>query len=592
MNHGSPHPGLFGTGTDPSVYTGPPHARYLPSPVRSTGRALKSKCSLADVGEDCVEEVTTPRSIAACRACGVAPKELKKPTMTSTLAAMREAKENTGDKEIIKMRLGFFLRLHKQKLKAVLEEYDKGAEEHGSQRQCPLPSTMLANEERTLQKITDANKSRLRQQLLRSQLMAKQRRKEDERLEAERHEAERREQDTIRRMAEQSRKEEEATALRSRARQEEQRQQAERAKAQLALYEQKDAALQARLAEKRAEITNRNAHKGERNAMRQEKIKSQSDYLMTKRREELQQRMQQFEEGRRHHRALRAAEHAQRRAEAQERTVQIAEAMNRRDELLAAKVELAVAKERRAEEKIQERQHDRSEGIRRKMLQEAEREAQRQETYEAALENANQRIRELQQKDEDERIRAETLKSERAHARKLRQEKARQTQLDKLDKVHRSRRVDESKREDLMSYIDSKHSTIVAVRATKDEMAKRRREQREEAERSRVVAPDDTPGPGDYRITQWHFGLPTSALGPRTVQRGVPPPGAVTSPGPSVYRVEACDRAALRTAAAFSFSKGNRFNREKPLSITPGPQDYAPESPSPIRSGRAATPSK
>ena len=515
--------------------------------------------------------------------------------MQSTLNGMREAREDLSDKEIVRMRFAYNLSIHKQRLKAVLQEYEKGPRELSRYRAPALPVTSLANEERSLQKVTDANRSRLRQQLLRSQLMAKQRRKENERLEAERRDAERRQKQAIARLAEQSRREEEAMALRAQARLEDQRQQAERSQAQLAEYEEKDSALRARLDEMRESIANRNAAKRQRNEQRQEKIRLQSGYLEEKRRTELQQRMQQFEDGRRQHRAQRATEHAQRRAEAEERAVQIKEATQRRDELLRAKIELAEAKERRADEKIHEQQQERSEGMRRKMLNEAEREAQRQEAYNTALENANQRIQELRQRDEDERIRSESLKRERGHARKVRQEKARQKQLEKQDKVLRSRRIDESRRGELLSFIESKHETMEVVRATKEEMAKRRREQREEADKSRVKPPDDSPGPCDYLISQgdtgtegpkWHFGLPANAMGTRTVQRHVAPPGVVTSPGPSAYRVEACDKSTLRSAAMYSFPKEAR-GRDR-LVVTPGPQDYAPETPSPQRRARSS----
>ena len=517
--------------------------------------------------------LSTPRSLQACSRVGIDPRDLMVPTLRDTLAELRKAKEPTSDESIVKMRHAFRIQMQQRKLKAAVESYWLVCEE---QALTPKPtsttgvdSSKVLAEERQLRKIVETNKSRLRQQLLRMQLLQKQRQREDERLEVQRQADIQKRDELVRSMAERSKKEEEAAALRNQARDLEKTHMALVAEEARQRYETQNAELKSRMEERRRALDESNAAKREANRARRSRMKEQSESIIAQRRDELQSRMDAFEHEHISRLRQRDIEQARKRSEAEAREEKIQEAIRRSNAQLQAKVLMTEAKAAAVEQRLRDFALDRSEKRMANLADEMEKEAKRQEAYAQAVHVHQERVQQFVSRMAANDDRQKSLADDRQAQQRVTQELAKQRVLMKQDAVNRQRRVDERDRENLMKRVDHKVSRIADMQRREHDMKVQRKLHREEAERTRVKLTDVTPGPSDYVVTegecgsngpQWKLGLPASAAGPRVVLKCQPVPGYDCSPGPAAYSTGDVSESRHRTRSAFSFSKADRFS--------------------------------
>jgi hypothetical protein len=642
MQFGSAYPGLFSSnGTDPRSYVGAANPRRCnstsgsqsnlsatPSRQRSNGSSRSNSPSkvingmlLSAEGGGELSLLTldpeqpyvagkllldSPRSVTACLRLGLTPVEMLVPTYEAMLQDMKRRYEDTSDETVTQMRYNYLCRRARQKLKLATDErnavifecaahsqHSDGDASNTSNAAAGQSSSKIQEEERRLQKIVANNKSRLWQQLLHSELMQKKREREDERLAAARVATENQRKQRVQELIEKSRKDEEAQALRSEARELERREQQARSELKRALYEAKDKQVKERIVQQQLEAEAENEAKRQLNAERRAQMKIQAEQLLRSRRTEFERRNEIFEQSREEFQHKLEVKKQERSSLAKLKKQKIAEAIQRSNEQQAAKVHKTLEKERLAEELRKEKEIQHQEELRKKAEEEREMAEKRRRVLLEAQDRERRRIEQLVANMTAEELKLQKLEEQRAAEQRIHAEIESQKELDKLDCVERSKRIEEHRIQQLVKVQQEKRDRVEAMYKQQEELKRKRKEHREEAERSRVKVVESTPGPMDFvplnktiaenDEPKWKFGLPASTMGLRVVLRSAPAPAYSSSPGPCIYRYENCVDARHRKTASYSMSKHDRWAQQSDVLVTPGPQDYAPQTPSPIR---------
>lgn len=650
MQFGSTFGGLFASeGADPREYMGPPVARrcYTPSAASNSSKApaggggsqpraastASSKRSSRnvsparagsssttygmqeveggtlsletfDVNEmpaaDDAVVLNSPRSVRACRNLGLRPQDFYIRTYDDVLADMKTNGESIADTTVTEMRYKYVVAKAKQKLKAALDERLRlmisdaaegrcstsggGASSGGEQQ---ADSTKIQEEERRLQKIVENNKNRLRQQLLHAQLVERQRNREDERLEAQREADEQQRRTRLREMIERSKKEEEAQALRTEARELERREQQAKVELKRAMYERKDHEVKERIRLQRAEAEAENEAKRLMNVERRRQMKEQSESLMLERRAEFQRRNEEFEKAQEQFRQEQEKRKEERASLARVKQRKIREAIQRSNDQQNARIHRAMVKEQLVEEAKRQQQLAAAEAARIKALEDKEREEQRQAVIREANLKQQQKVEGLLDKIAMSDAHMRDLEEQRAAEGRVKAELQRQKELDKLDCVQRSKNIEEERIAQLKDLTQLKIDRVSAMQGQQAMLKERRKLHRQEAERTRVVMEEVTPGPTDFVYhnqetgtegPRWKMGLPATALAQRVVLRNAPAPGYLGSPGPCVYYHERVIDSRHPTPKAFSMIRHDRWAAQSEADRTPGPSDYAPQT--------------
>jgi hypothetical protein len=544
----------------------------------------------------------SPRSVEACLRLGLCPSDFFSPTYDEVVKSMKDKGENIQDDVVCKMRYSYLVHRAKQKHAAACEERVRviaeesagrgyGSGGHGGVTQAAAAadnSTRIQDEERRLAKIVDNNKHRLRQQLLHHQLIEKQREREEQKKESQRRSDEAQAKRRLREMIERSKKEEEAQALRNEARELEQEEQRRRVELKRALYEAKDRQVKDRIQKQRLEAEAENEAKRLLNLQRQQQMREQADKVTLERRKEFQRRNEIFEAAQADYKHQLEVKREEHRAIARLKHKKIMDAIQRSNDQQEAKIQRALEKERQADELRKLQAEDAAEQQRIKHANEAQREAERLEVLRAAQQRQRDRVEHLEEKIASTEEHMEDLHKQREAEARIRSEVQKQKELDKADCVRRSkfteeyrvRQIDESNREKILR--------VERLQQQQALLKEKRKLHREEAERTRVKIEEVTPGPSDFVPQQgavgmdaprWKIGLPASALAMRVIMKNVPAAGYHGSPGPCVYRYENIRDARHRQPEAFSMIKHDRWAAQSEMSVTPGPQDYAPSSP-------------
>lgn len=563
----------------------------------------------------------SPRSIAACLRLGVTPFDMLVPTFDEMLLDMKRRYEEISDEHVTELRYNYLCKRARQKLKLATDErnsiifeeaagdgggghrgaaqsdadgsFASGGGGSGSAAAAGQSSSKIQEEERRLQKIVANNKSRLWQQLLHSELMQKKREREDERIKATRVATENQRKQRVQELIEKSRKDEEAQALRNEARELERREQQARSELKRALYDAKDKQVKERIVQQQIEAEAENEAKRQLNAERRAQMKVQAEQVLRDRRTEFERRNELFELAREEFQRKLEYKKEERASIAKFKKIKIAEAIQRSEEQLAAKIHKTLEKERVAEIHRQENEVKLQEELRHKAEEERDMAEKRRRVLLEAQDRERRRIEQLVATMSAEEVRIQKMEEQRDAEHRVNVELEYQKELDKLDCVERSKRIEEHRIEQLVAIQAEKRERIEAMYLQQEELKKKRKEHREEAERSRVKIVESTPGPLDFvplnktiaenEEPKWKFGLPASTMGLRVVMRNAPAPAYSVSPGPCIYRHEICEDARHRKTAAFSMSKHDRWVQQSDVLATPGPQDYAPQTPSPIR---------
>ena len=638
MQFGSAYPGLFSSnGSDPRTYIGPPNARRCTTPSsvarsnrsrtpsgRHSNSSSKSNSPSRVVNGMLVgceggqlslltfdpEQpyapgsllLDSPRSVAACLRLGLTPADMLIPTFEALVLEMKRRDEDTSDTVVTQMRYNYLCRRARQKLKLATDErnsviFESAGSAHitneSGNTDRGQSSSKIQEEERRLQKIVANNKSRLWQQLLHSELMQKKREREDERIAAARIATENQRKQRVQEMIEKSRKDEEAQALRSEARELERREQQARSELKRALYEAKDKQVKERIQQQIIEAEAENEAKRQLNAERREQMKKQAEQVVRAKRTEFERRTEVFEKSREEFEHKLEVKKQERASLAKLKRLKIAEAIERSNEQQAAKIHKTLEKERIAEEHRRENEAALQEELRKKAEMEKEMAEKRRRVLLEAQERERLRIEQLIANMTAEEQKMHKLEQEREAQKRIHAEVEREKELDKLDCVERSKRIEANRIQQLQALQEEKRRRIEEMYAQQEELKRKRKEHREEAERSRVKIVESTPGPLDFvplnntiaanDEPKWKFGLPASTMGLRVVVRDCPAPAYCVSPGPCIYRFETCEDARHRKTAAFSMSRHDRWVQQSDVQVTPGPQDYAPQTTSPVR---------
>lgn len=557
----------------------------------------------------------SPRSVEACLRLGLSPFDFVPPQFDEVVRRMKDTGESVEDPSIVKMRYSYLVQRSKQKLRAACEERVRIMVEKSAQSErdgnrsfsstsaaaAPCPgqqqadnSTRIQEEEKRLQKIVENNKNRLRQQLLHTQLIEKQREREEQKLMSQRRDDELQKKNRVREMIERSKKEEEAQALRNEARELERREQQARVELKRAMYEAKDKQVKDRIQRQRLEAEAENEAKRLLNLERQKQMKEQADALLVERRKEFQRRNEAFEASQEEFRHQLEVRKEERLAVARIKQRKIREAIQRSNDQQAAKIQRALEKERLADELRRQQEEIAAEKLRLKNQMEEEKERQRQAVVAEAQAREAQRVADLQAKLEATEHHMQTVAEQREAEMRVRSEVQRQKELDKLDCVQRSKFMEEHRISLLEKSSIEKVLRVERLQEQQEILKEKRKLHREEAERTRVVIQEVTPGPSDFIVTigdianndrpKWKMGLPATTMMTQVVQKNVPAPGYMSSPGPCVYEYERFLDSKHRKPEAFSMIKHDRWQAASEALRTPGPADYAPQTPSFIQS--------
>jgi hypothetical protein len=453
-------------------------------------------------------------------------------------------------------------------------------------------ATAVREEARRLQRLKEAQSTRLRQQLLHRELLDKQREREEEQrrerlmLDAARTEA--------RRQLERQRNEEADRRMRRRDE---------------ALVAEREAH-ETRMQESRAAFASRTSQLDARFDARRRQLEIEHEALRRVNDERRQQMRDDAAEQVREKRAkfeasqLRAAERRQRQAaqwadlltqrEAQLRDDEArrVEAKERSDALYRAKADRVLEKERDQAERLRRSEQDRAALLKDRIHRGREREEFRQYKHEQAQERFATRTDRLLRHLSDQEARAEAIRAEKTEAQRDQREVQAERELRRRDAVDHLQREREAEVERIVESIEGRTQRVTRIQDQRDALRMQRRALRAGFERARYTVRDPTPGPGDYHVADktvgtdgpaFTFGLPASAVAARQVQRNAPASGYVASPGPCVYSPKLgrhvptphMDGARVTRATSIGGRAASAMSSyADALGATPGPQDY------------------
>jgi hypothetical protein len=613
LQFGSTHPSLFTTGcADPRNYVGPALIRRAVSShgyradqddrsrpgtslnLRPPGQEVRQGMLDDGVGAHSIETIdvnrsfnpkyphlTSPRSIQACKSLGLTPEDLLVVTHDDCVSIMRRNGEDTSDIEVVRKRHEYLTRRRAQKFAAVSRERERlicSVSRTTFNGKAQVSSSVLAQKQQ-LQKIVDANANRLKQQLLHQEVLQRQREKEEEcRRQQQRHDEEQREQQRLLEL-EKARKEEEAQRLRAEVKDLQRHDAAAAVEAKRAESERKDVTLRDRLNRKRLVMEAKNEAKRQHNTERRQAMREQAEALAAHRRDVFEQRWEQFQASRDEFANKREQEARERAVSADRKREKIQRTKQRCDDVLKAKIMRTEQREERAEAMLREHEEARRQELEEKAEYDALKAAQREKVYQDALAQHNSKVQRLTETIENTETHMREMQDHLCHLRRLKQEEARESEMDKRDCVLRRQRADEHRRRELERRIQEKSERVSSMKAQQRDLARKFRDMREEAERSRVPIVNPTPGPTDYDASprvkdgpKWKFGLPAAVLGMRQIARDCPAPAYESSPGPCMYAPQ------LRVKGPqASICRTDRWHQPSEMHSTPGPADYAPE---------------
>jgi len=304
------------------------------------------------------------------------------------------------------------------------------------------------------------------------------------------------------------------------------------------------------------------------NVQRRDLMKQQSEQRMAERNTKIEQRWQVFEDSQIQFQNDLHRKREERKQRAAEKLESIKKAVQRANALIDARAAKAYEKEAHVAELMKIHDEERKDkGIQHEQEEEVKNE-RRKIIYEESVKQHHEKAVTLSHKIDHAEKRLRDIRAENESQRRQKHEVAREKEIDKMESIHRWKLIEQQKINKLEGSIDDKGKRVDRMRDQQEQLKLKRKHFREEAERNRVVVVETTPGPGDYDISKplgtdqpkWRFGLPASAMGPRTISREQAPSGGADLPGPCAYYAETGRSSRLANHPTFSFAKHERWS--------------------------------